>query len=70
MNEGVPHSGAWGLAAIMIVVTLWLLYRYFAPRMWRDEVSAVVLYTVEASESERSIPVYGITDWRIERVHE
>lgn len=70
MNESIPDSSPWGLAAIIIVVASWLFYRYFAPKTWRDEVSAVVLCTVEASESERTIRVYGITDWRIEHVHE
>lgn len=40
MNEEIVHSGAWGLAAIMIVVASWLFYRYFAPRTWREWASA------------------------------
>ncbi|MCO6411223.1 MAG: isoprenylcysteine carboxylmethyltransferase family protein [Thiogranum sp.] len=43
MNEGIPHSGAWGLAAIMIVVASWLFYRYFAPKTWREWASASVV---------------------------
>ncbi len=43
MNEGIAHSGAWGLAAIMIVVASWLFYRYFAPRTWREWASAGVV---------------------------
>ncbi len=40
MSEVIPHSGVWGLAAIMIVVASWLLYRYLAPKTWREWASA------------------------------
>jgi len=43
MNENIAHSGAWGLAAIMIVVASWLLYRYLAPKTWREWASAGVV---------------------------
>jgi protein-S-isoprenylcysteine O-methyltransferase Ste14 len=36
MNENIAHSGAWGIAVIMVVVTTWILYRYLAPRSWRE----------------------------------
>ncbi len=40
MTEKIAHSGAWGLAAIMIVVVSWVLYRYLAPKSWREWASA------------------------------
>jgi protein-S-isoprenylcysteine O-methyltransferase Ste14 len=40
MNEYFSHSGAWGLAVIMIVVASWFFYRYFAPKNWREWVGA------------------------------
>lgn len=40
MNEPIAHSGAWGLALIMIVAVSWLFYRYFAPRNWREWTGA------------------------------
>lgn len=40
MNEVVAHSGAWGLALIMIVIASWILYRYLAPRSWREWAGA------------------------------
>ena len=40
MNESVSHTGVWGLAAIMIVATSWVLYRYLAPKTWREWASA------------------------------
>ena len=43
MQENIAHSGAWGLAAIMIVVASWLLYRYLAPKTWREWASAGVV---------------------------
>lgn len=43
MKEDIAHSGAWGLAAIMIVVASWLFYRYFAPKTWREWASAGVV---------------------------
>ena len=36
MNLHIAHSGAWGLAIIMIVVASWLFYRYFAPKGWHE----------------------------------
>lgn len=43
MNEEIAHSGAWGIAAIMIVVVSWMFYRYFAPKTWREWASAGVV---------------------------
>jgi len=43
MEEEIAHSGAWGLAVIMIVVVSWLLYRYLAPKTWREWASAGVV---------------------------
>jgi len=42
MNESIPHSGAWGwgIALIVIVISSWLFYRYFAPKSWREWASA------------------------------
>ncbi|MEO6353607.1 MAG: isoprenylcysteine carboxylmethyltransferase family protein [Burkholderiaceae bacterium] len=40
MNENITHSGIWGIAAIMIVVASWVLYRYLAPKTWREWASA------------------------------
>lgn len=40
MTEHFAHSGAWGLAIIMIVVASWLVYRYLAPRTWREWTGA------------------------------
>ena len=43
MNEEVAHAGAWGVAAIMIVIVSWMFYRYFAPKSWREWASAGVV---------------------------
>ncbi|MEJ8568834.1 methyltransferase family protein [Elongatibacter sediminis] len=43
MNENILHSGAWGLAAIMIVVASWFFYRYFSPKSWREWAGAGVV---------------------------
>ena len=40
MKDGIEHSGAWGIAAIMIVVASWFLYKYLAPKSWREWASA------------------------------
>lgn len=40
MNEAVAHAGAWGFTAIMIVIASWVLYRYLAPKSWREWASA------------------------------
>lgn len=43
MNEHIAHSGAWGIAFIVIVVASWFLYRYLAPRTWKEWASAGVV---------------------------
>jgi glucan phosphoethanolaminetransferase (alkaline phosphatase superfamily) len=40
MNQDIAHSGAWGIAVIMAVVASWVLYRYLAPKSWREWASA------------------------------
>lgn len=43
MNEHIAHSGTWGIALIVIVLASWLLYRYLAPRTWREWAGAGVI---------------------------
>ncbi|MBW4055618.1 MAG: isoprenylcysteine carboxylmethyltransferase family protein [Proteobacteria bacterium] len=43
MTQHIAHSGAWGMALIMIVVATWFLYRYLAPKSWREWASAGVV---------------------------
>ena len=43
MNEHIAHSGAWGIALIVIVIASWLLYRYLAPKTWKEWASAGVV---------------------------
>ena len=43
MNENIAHSGAWAIALIVIVIVSWLLYRYLAPKSWREWASAGVI---------------------------
>lgn len=43
MNESIGHSGAWGLAIIVIVLISWFFYRYFAPKNWREWAGAGVV---------------------------
>lgn len=40
MNEAIGHSGAWGFTALMVVLVSWVLYRYLAPKTWREWASA------------------------------
>lgn len=37
------HVGMWGLAAIVIVIASWLMYRYLAPDNWKEWTRAGVL---------------------------
>jgi protein-S-isoprenylcysteine O-methyltransferase Ste14 len=37
------HVGTWGLAAIVVVVVSWLMYRYVAPANWKEWTRAGVL---------------------------
>jgi methanethiol S-methyltransferase len=43
VKEQIAHSGAWGIAVIMIVIASWVLYRYLAPKTWREWASAGVV---------------------------
>jgi protein-S-isoprenylcysteine O-methyltransferase Ste14 len=40
MNQDIAHSGAWGIAVIMAVVASWVVYRYLAPKSWREWAGA------------------------------
>lgn len=40
MNQDIVHSGAWGIAGIMIVIASWFVYRYLAPKSWREWAGA------------------------------
>lgn len=40
MIQAIPHSGAWAMALIMIVIASWVFYRYLAPRSWREWAGA------------------------------
>jgi protein-S-isoprenylcysteine O-methyltransferase Ste14 len=37
------HVGFWGVAAIVVVVVSWLMYRYLAPRSWKEWTRVGVL---------------------------
>ena len=37
------HVGMWGLAAIVIVIASWLMYRYLAPQSWKEWTRTGVL---------------------------
>jgi protein-S-isoprenylcysteine O-methyltransferase Ste14 len=43
MENQIAHSGAWGIALIIIVVASWFLYRYLAPKNWKEWASAGVV---------------------------
>ncbi|MCQ4321998.1 methyltransferase family protein [Stutzerimonas stutzeri] len=43
MTEHIAHTGAWGIALIVIVVISWFLYRYLAPKTWKEWASAGVV---------------------------
>lgn len=40
MSSFAGHYGHWGLVAIIVAVVSWILYRYAAPRSWREWASA------------------------------
>lgn len=37
------HVGTWGLAAIVVVIVSWLMYRYLAPASWKEWTRAGAL---------------------------
>jgi len=36
MERGIEHSGAWVVALFFIVIASWFLYKYMAPKTWRE----------------------------------
>ena len=40
MGRGIEHSGAWIIALFVIVFASWLLYKYLAPKTWREWMGA------------------------------
>jgi len=40
MERGFAHSGAWVIALFVIVIASWLLYKYLAPKTWREWAGA------------------------------
>ena len=36
MTEPVAQTGYWELSAIMVIIASWLLYRYVAPKGWKE----------------------------------
>ena len=40
MKDAIAHSGTWALAVIMVVIASWVLYRFLAPKSWREWASA------------------------------
>lgn len=43
MTEHIANTRAWGIALIVAVVVSWFLYRYLAPRTWKEWASASVV---------------------------
>ena len=43
MQEHFAHSGAWGVAILVIVGVGWFLYRFLAPKTWREWASAGIV---------------------------
>lgn len=43
MTDHIAHSGAWGIALIVIAVASWFLYRYLAPKTWKEWASVGVV---------------------------
>ncbi len=37
------HVGVWGLAAVVVVIVSWLMYRYLAPASWKEWTRVGVL---------------------------
>ena len=35
-TSDLPLGGHWGLALIMIGIGLWLVYRFLAPKSWKE----------------------------------
>jgi len=43
MSQEFAHSGAWGIAIIMIIFASWFIYRFLAPKSWREWASVGVV---------------------------
>ena len=43
LSMEIAHTEAWGLVVIMVVIASWVLYRYLAPKSWREWASAGIV---------------------------
>lgn len=40
MDTEFNHSAAWAVVILMVVIASWFLYRFLAPKSWREWASA------------------------------
>ena len=63
MKEHIAHSGAWGIALTVIMFASWFLYRYLAPKTWREWAGADVILLayvrLARSEERRMLDQFG-----------